>query len=166
MKSFFKSIWLMVAVGFLVALTGCAITPPVTATKNDAVRLACTTATPGIDGKAVTACAVDAQQIDAETGKNKGLWARSVQVYDNLPTLGQVVTGLVPSAAVAFINRSAAKDVATINTVDCKAGGCGGTPPVIINNAANAGAVSQSQSGANVDIKSGGSCSTCGSLLK
>jgi hypothetical protein len=166
MENFFKRVSLAFSLVLMVALTGCAITPPVTSSKNNAVRLACTTATTVIDGKAVTVCAVDAQQIDKDTGENKGLWARSIQVYDNLPTMGEVVKGLVPSMGVALIQRDAAKSVAKIQTEACKGGGCVAQPNITqVFSESN----SLTQVGVEANVTSGtpassGACTTCGKL--
>ena len=159
MKTKLLQVMLAIAVLFL---TGCSITPPITETANKAARLSCTTATPGVDGVAVTACALDSQEIDKVSGANAGAWKRSVQVFSNLPTGSEVIkaiTGTVPAAATQGLFGL---EIAKENAKRCANGNCG---TIIQNlNRNEAGAFSNSESGANVGVgvSVGGACSRSG----
>lgn len=140
-------------------LTGCAITPPVTSTKNDAVRLACTTATPGVDGVAVTACAIDAQDINKDTGGNVSIWKRSVHMFQSLPTLGEVAKGVTGGTGAAWLQGEALKDATKLGK--CADGAnCGN----VFNLQSSSGAASQSLSETNstLGVNTGGAPAPCG----
>lgn len=138
-----------------VFLTGCAITPPVTSSKNNAVRVACTTATPGVDGTAVTACAIDAQDINKDTGANVSVWKRSVHMFSSLPTLGEMAKGVTGGMGAAWLQGEALKDATKLGK--CADGAnCGS----VINVQSSSGSASQAvnQTNSNVGVNTGAPC--------
>lgn len=162
MKNFFKRFAILVfSVAAFSVMTGCAITTA-GSSKSNSVKVDSVVATPIVDGKTITAATIDFQDIDENTGKNNGKWKRTKVYFENTPLGAKVIEVLTGNVLPAIVNGEYGKDIA--NASICKGAGCVQAPPVVINNAANAGSVSQSQSGANVGIKSG-SCTTCGGLL-
>jgi hypothetical protein len=139
----------------LVFLTGCAITPPTTMTKNEAARLSTTVATPGVDGVAVTAAVLDFQEIDPKTGQNTGGWKRTVHLFNSLPLGGELLKGVLGGTGAALIQRDAAKEVANINAT-CGGKGCVGGPGVVVNS------ISQSISQTEVGVNSSVGIGSCG----
>jgi hypothetical protein len=163
MKSFLSRALLVLSV---LVLTACTITPKVTETENKAVRLACTTATPGFDGIAVTACAIDAQKVDG-SGKNvPDSFTRSVHMYQSVPTLSNVAVGVTNGMGAAGVQGYFLKEATKIGKCDPGAN-CGNVFNV-------QGGQSQSGSEANavsntaVNVRSsvGGMTGGCGAACK
>jgi hypothetical protein len=133
--------------------TGCASTKvmPVAESANKSVRAECVITSGVTQGKEVTVCAVDAQQIDAQ-GKNIGQWKRSVQVYDNEPTAASMAKTAVGTIPGAIIQGEYGKSIArTYAGGGCRSGNCG----TLIVNETNAAALASSvaNSASDVDIK-------------
>ncbi len=150
--------------GVVVFLSACSITPPITETANKAARLSCTTATPGVDGVAVTTCTVDSQEINKETGANAGLWKRSVQVFSNLPTGSEVIKGVMGTVPAAATQGLFGLEIAKENAKRCANGNCG---TIIQNlNRNEAGALSNSESNAGASVRMNGSTCTGGCLAQ
>lgn len=153
----------IVLAAVVVFLSACSITPPITETANKAARLSTTTATPGVDGVAVTTAVIDYQDIDPATGKNGGIWKRTVQVFSNLPTGAEVIkaiSGTVPAAATQGLFGLR---IAEENAKRCGNGNCG---TIIQNvNRNEAGALSNSESNAAAKVGITGSTCTTASCL-
>ncbi len=152
-------------VGLVVLLSACSITPPITETANKAARLSTTTATPGIDGVAVTTAVIDYQDIDPATGKNGGIWKRTVQVFSNLPTGAEVIkaiSGTVPAAATQGLFGLR---IAEENAKRCGNGNCGTIIQNVNRNEAGALSNSESNAGAKVGI-TGNTCTTASCLAQ
>lgn len=143
----------------VVFLSACSITPPITETANKAARLSCTTATPGVDGVAVTTCSVDSQEIDKVSGANAGIWKRSIQVFSNLPTGSEVIKGVMGTVPAAATQGLFGLEIAKENAKRCAGGNCGTIIQNLNRNEAGALSNSESAAGAAVGITSG-TCKT------
>ncbi len=132
-------------------LSGCASTKtiPTAKSEHEEVKLSCAYASGVVDGKTVTACAVDAQEIDPKTGKNNQNWKRSVQVYDNEPTAASVVKigvgTIVPAVIQGEYGKAMAREHASSG---CRTGNCG----TLIVNETNSGAVANSLANSTTDV--------------
>jgi len=152
----------------MLVMAGCSITPARTESENGTLRIECAAIVTGVTTD-MTACAVDAQRIDPNTGKNTGKWGREVRLTTNASLGGEVVKGVVAGTGAAHIQGEAMKDAAEIGK--CAEGANCGTLVYNQNIATggqggrggNAGAlaVSGSSSNANAGVTGGGTCSTC-----
>lgn len=147
-----KKLFVLPIMIILVLLSGCAANKviPVAKSANNSVRAECVIASGVNQGKEVTVCAVDAQQIDA-AGKNVGNWKRSVQVYDNEPTGTAIIKTAVGTIPGAVIQGEYGKSIArTYSRGGCRSGNCG----TLIVNETNAAALSSSaaDSASSVDV--------------
>ena len=94
-----------------VLFSGCAITSPVSQTRNDAIRVACLTDITGVAAD-TRICAIDMQQIDPTSGENAGSWTREKMVINTPSLAGEVVKGVFNGAGAAYIQGEAIKEVA------------------------------------------------------
>ncbi len=145
-----RTLFASLAAAMLLFLTGCAtaITPPVAQGERGTIRVECATAVTGL-AIDTTACAIDSQAIDPQTGKNTGKWGREVRVTSSASLGGEVIKGVVAGTGAAIINGEYAESIAKKS--GCHGSACG----TVIN------AVSQSGSTSTVHTNtSAGTCST------
>lgn len=146
-------------------LSACTIIPPIARTESNSAKQETMITSPLVDGTTVTTAIVDFQEINPKTGENSGVWKRTVQVFQNLPILGEVtkaIAGTVPAAATQGLFGL---EIAKKNDERCANGNCGGT--IIQNlNRNEAGALSNSESNAGASVRMNGSTCTGGCLAK
>lgn len=154
----------------MLVMAGCSINPSRTESENGTLRIECAAIVTGVTTD-MTACAVDAQRIDPDTGKNTGKWGREVRLTTNASLAGEAVKGIVAGTGAAHIQGEAMKDAAEIGK--CAEGANCGTLVYNQNIATggqggrggSAGALAvsgaSSNSSANITNPGGGTCSTC-----
>lgn len=142
------------AIVTLLFLTGCAsaIVPPVAQGERGTIRVECATAVTGL-AIDTTACAIDSQAIDPQTGKNTGKWGREVRVTSSASLGGEVIKGVVAGTGAAIINGEYAESIARKSA--CANGSNCGT---VINAVSQSG--SSSESNVHSNLTAGGSCTS------
>lgn len=113
-------------------LLACALTPPVTFSEERNVRLECTTATPVVDGTAVTACVTDIVPLDKGGKPDPVNTVRQAHVFSATPTVANVAVGSTSGALAAHIQAKGLKEAAEIG--QCPEGANCGTQILNLNN--------------------------------
>lgn len=140
--------------GLVVFLSACTTITPIAETESRSAKQETMMSSPVLDGTAVTTAVIDYQEIDPKTGKNSGVWKRTVQVFSSLPIAGKVVEAIAATVPAAVTQGLFGLKIADKNAERCSGGNCGGG--TVINNLNRAEALSGSESNANASVRMNG----------